>query len=270
MPQPPCVPKKSPAGRQAGREPRTGGEETSGGHGTILIVDADETTYLRCLAGGVAGCILVHRSTQLAGYEFFLHNPVDLVLLDHSPEAPCLLLLQQMRAIRPSVPVLIATAHGSEELAISVFRCGARDYFRKPLLYDEVELTIQTLLRERGRKEKKALPARMEGMEKALRHIDANFRSPLRLEAVAWEAGMSVSSFARAFKKKSGLTFTVHVNGLRVATAKNLLADSRLSILDIALACGFRNQSHFNRIFKKLTRSTPGEYRKSLLPPFPL
>ncbi|WP_432823862.1 helix-turn-helix domain-containing protein [Trichloromonas sp.] len=57
---------------------------------------------------------------------------------------------------------------------------------------------------------------------------------------------------------------TAYLNDLRIGKARELLADGRQSLLEIALASGFSNQFHFIRTFKKLTSLTPGAYRKSL------
>ncbi len=59
------------------------------------------------------------------------------------------------------------------------------------------------------------------------------------------------------------MSFTAYVNGLRIARARELLGMTSSSMLQIALTCGFGNQSHFNRVFKRITGLTPGEYRKT-------
>lgn len=122
----------------------------------------------------------------------------------------------------------------------------------------------------RKRKEKEpAQPVR--GIQRAMRFIEANFRSPLKLEQAANEAGMSISCFERHLKQRTGMTFTAYVNGLWIARARELLGMTSASMLQIALTCGFGNRSHFNRVFKKFTGLTPGEYRKAALlePPGP-
>jgi AraC-like DNA-binding protein len=45
---------------------------------------------------------------------------------------------------------------------------------------------------------------------------------------------------------------------------KGLLRDGRLSLSDVALSCGFADQSHFTRVFTKLTGLTPGAWRRLL------
>ncbi len=49
----------------------------------------------------------------------------------------------------------------------------------------------------------------------------------------------------------------------RVSKARSLLADSTLTLAEIALACGFSSQSHFNRAFAANIGTTPGRWRRS-------
>jgi AraC family transcriptional regulator len=50
----------------------------------------------------------------------------------------------------------------------------------------------------------------------------------------------------------------------RVEAAKEKLRDSRLSLLDVALACGFSDQSHLTRVFTGMVGSSPGVWRRAL------
>jgi AraC family transcriptional regulator len=49
---------------------------------------------------------------------------------------------------------------------------------------------------------------------------------------------------------------------MRVNRAKELLLQTDRSLLDIAMECGFFDQSHFNKTFRAATNLSPGEYRK--------
>jgi AraC-like DNA-binding protein len=70
---------------------------------------------------------------------------------------------------------------------------------------------------------------------------------------------------SREFSKYfDNLSFGDYIRKLRIEKATHLLSDPSLSLGEIAYLTGFSDQSHFNRIFKKHTGSTPSEYRKSL------
>lgn len=94
-------------------------------------------------------------------------------------------------------------------------------------------------------------------------YIKEHLADKLTLEDAAEHVSLSKSYFCRILKDELGYTFTEYVNHLRIERAKLYLRDSTMSIADIAYAVGFDDQSYFTRIFKKLTNTSPGQYRKS-------
>ena len=73
---------------------------------------------------------------------------------------------------------------------------------------------------------------------------------------------MSVSQFGRAFKKATGLTPHRWLVQRRLEQAMDLLLGSNLPLAEIALDCGFSEQSHFTRTFTRLVGTSPGEWRR--------
>ncbi|UWR21246.1 AraC family transcriptional regulator [Sulfitobacter sp. S190] len=67
--------------------------------------------------------------------------------------------------------------------------------------------------------------------------------------------------FGRAFKNSTGLSPHQYVMRRRIARAKEMLGSSKMSIAQIAYACGFASQSHLNDVFKKKVGTTPRIYR---------
>lgn len=104
-------------------------------------------------------------------------------------------------------------------------------------------------------------PSHQEAIAKAVRYLIANFREEVRLETLLPLTGMSRPTFARQFKKHSGRTFSEFLNRLRLQTACRELEESDRSVLDIALASGFTQVSFFNRLFRRLQKCSPSEYR---------
>ncbi len=186
---------------------------------------------------------------------------IDLVILEHTTETSRAKLLHFFQTFNPSVPVIITTASGSEELAVRAFRCGATDYFRKPIEMDEFTSRIREILgiRNDSRKEKPVYHS--QSLEKAVDYISRNLTRRMKLANVAREAGMSTSCFTRLFKGEMEETFIPFVNNLRIAKSLNMLEKDHLSMSEIAFECGFTNQYHFTRTFKKLTSTSPSGYR---------
>lgn len=98
-------------------------------------------------------------------------------------------------------------------------------------------------------------------------HIESQFDQPLTLSDTARVAGLSPTSFARFFRRMTGHTFVDFRNGCRLRHACRQLAETDHGILEIALASGFQNLSHFNRIFRRSLGLSPRIYRQNWTPP---
>ena len=103
--------------------------------------------------------------------------------------------------------------------------------------------------------------AHSELMKKALSFISKNFAMPLTLEQVANEVHLNPSYFSTIFKKSCGSSFKEYLNLVRIEESKRLLSNTDYSIIDIAIAVGFEDQSYFCKVFKKYTGLTPTGYR---------
>lgn len=90
------------------------------------------------------------------------HEP-DLILLDlQMPRLTGLQVLEQLYARHLEIPVILMTFHGSEEIAIEVYRMGVKDYIKKPYYPEEMLESIEKALTEtRLRKEKDGLTNRI-------------------------------------------------------------------------------------------------------------
>lgn len=93
--------------------------------------------------------------------------------------------------------------------------------------------------------------------------IDAHLESDLTLTELAQAAELSPYYFARSFKQTTGLTPIQYLMQRRIETAKQLLANERLPIVEVSARAGFKNQSHFTTLFRKLTGATPKTYRNA-------
>jgi YesN/AraC family two-component response regulator len=188
--------------------------------------------------------------------------------------------MKELKDVEPSILVVIATANGDEEVAVEAFRSGARDYLKKPFSISELSTKIDfslDLQQADKQSRKNILPGTDSDMrgepppavtlnqyhkiQQAVRFINDNYRTDIRLDAVAREAGMSPSHFSRIFKKVMDLSYQDYLNNRRITKAKNLLRTSAQSVAEIATSLGFADSTGFGRNFKKLTGQTPSAYR---------
>jgi AraC-like DNA-binding protein/ligand-binding sensor protein len=99
-------------------------------------------------------------------------------------------------------------------------------------------------------------------LRKAERYILENYTRKLSLQEVADKSGLSAPYFSTVFKEEMGENLSSYLNRLRVDRASALLADTDLSLSDIAGSCGFEDQSWFSKIYKNYTGMSPGKYRE--------
>jgi AraC family transcriptional regulator len=91
-----------------------------------------------------------------------------------------------------------------------------------------------------------------------------SFDSDLSLQALASESGYSRVHFIRMFKAATGYSPHNYLLNLKLERARDLLKKPSISLIDIALDCGFSSHSHMSRIFHRIVGVTPSAYRRSL------
>ncbi|MEI8386892.1 MAG: AraC family transcriptional regulator [Verrucomicrobiota bacterium] len=96
---------------------------------------------------------------------------------------------------------------------------------------------------------------------RAVAFMEENLGEPLDRDSVARAAGLSGSHFSHLIRERTGRTFTDLMAQYRVDRAKTMLRRTGKSIVQIAMECGFEDQSYFSRVFKRYTGTTPRSYR---------
>jgi len=95
-------------------------------------------------------------------------------------------------------------------------------------------------------------------------YIRANLASDLGLAEMADQVDVSPHYFAMLFKRTVGVPPHHYVLQERIREARRLLAVGRMSISELALNLGFSDQSHFSRMFRKMTGTTPKRYQSTV------
>ena len=101
-------------------------------------------------------------------------------------------------------------------------------------------------------------------LREAIAYINNHLDQDLSLTQLATLVQMSPYYFATLFKKSTGLAPHQYVSKCRIEKAKQLLKNRELTIIEICQLVGFQTQSHFTRVFRKHTATTPKAYRDLL------
>jgi AraC family transcriptional regulator len=101
-------------------------------------------------------------------------------------------------------------------------------------------------------------------LRRAKEILTANLDGRVPLKEVARECGLSVSHFSRAFRRSIGAAPHRWLLARRVEAAKEKLRGGGWSLLDVALACGFADQSHLTKVFTRMVGVSPGAWRRAL------
>ena len=120
----------------------------------------------------------------------------------------------------------------------------------------------KTRLKDNQNSSAKPLPARI--LRRIQDRIAAELDAELSLASLAKDSGYSRAHFLRMFRAATGLTPHQYVLERRVSTARQLLRNSKFSLVDVALKCGFSSQTHMNDVFRKHLGVTPQEYRRNV------
>ncbi|MBE9398141.1 helix-turn-helix domain-containing protein [Pontibacterium sp. N1Y112] len=193
-------------------------------------------------------------------------------------------LLRSTRMNFPTLPVLLLTEQHSEALAIWALRMRVWDFLVKPLNAAQTEQEIHQLKNQidthehwettpfngsnvppipeearfinNGTQEERSLAP-------AVSYIQQHLTEKISEEQMACLCRMRPFQFSRSFRKICGITFQEFVQRTRIEEAMRLLQNPNMTVLDIALSVGFRDQSYFTRVFKKHIGMAPTAYRDS-------
>jgi transcriptional regulator GlxA family with amidase domain len=121
-------------------------------------------------------------------------------------------------------------------------------------------LIVMYLARATGGKSENSCPPHVH-ISRIIEYMHKHFNERISIEKLADNAGMSMSSLLRHFKRITGSSPKEYQARLRINYACELLDNTRLSMDEIAFNAGFHDGSHFSNELKKLTGVSPSKYR---------
>jgi AraC family transcriptional regulator len=169
-------------------------------------------------------------------------------------------LRSQPKLVNPCVGALI-TAINTERVA---------GFPNGRLFLDSAEQALATRLVDGYAVRRRSAPIYRGGLTPArLRRVtelvQAKMEDDLTLDELAESVGLSTAHFSQMFRKSTGQSPHQFVLQYRVDRAKEMLRAAETRVLDVALACGFKTQQHFARVFRRMCGASPMEYRHELL-----
>jgi AraC-like DNA-binding protein len=99
-------------------------------------------------------------------------------------------------------------------------------------------------------------------VKRVLKYIDANLASKLSAAVIAATVALSPSHFSRSFSRALGYSPMAYVTIRRLEHAKTVMTATNEGLANIALACGFSDQAHFSKSFRRWMGLTPSDWRR--------
>ncbi|MCI6242451.1 MAG: 2-isopropylmalate synthase [Lachnospiraceae bacterium] len=159
-----------------------------------------------------------------------------------------------------------ALSHGSSSKAIAYvgITCDGKNYWGVGMDEDIIKASIHALIVAVNKLPQIAQneSAQDERLTSMLNYIQNNYQD-VTLESIAAQFHLSEPYISKYIKDKSGKTFGEHVAHIRMKRAKTLLKNGNMTVENIAVAVGYPNVEHFNRMFKKSFDMTPIQYRNA-------
>jgi AraC-like DNA-binding protein len=92
-------------------------------------------------------------------------------------------------------------------------------------------------------------------------YIQENFQNPLTRASIARTFGVAPNHVSRLFRREGSMRFSDYLTLVRIDRAKFMLKEYGSPLKEIAANCGYHDVAYFCRMFRRMTKITPTEYR---------
>lgn len=234
--------------------------------GPILIVEDDPA------ARQVYGDMIAQ---GLPGFPIRTVNDGAAALLAMAEQVPSLVVLDLMMPVMDGFDVLdwMRAEPRTQMVPVVVLTCKVlnRDDIRRIEGHTRVVVQSKGVLTDgeiiaalhRSLFGAEALPPQTSALVKrAVAYLHQNYTRCLARWEIAEEIGVSENYLSRVFDQELGLSLWDYLNRFRVSQAKELFRRTQGSVKTVAAQVGFKDPKYFSRVFRKLTGSSPDEYRQ--------
>ncbi|MFC5470939.1 response regulator [Cohnella suwonensis] len=233
----------------------------------VMIVD-DEPAILKGLLKVVKESAPEYTEVTMANNAFealekMTDNRPHVTITDlNMPEMDGFALIAEAKRRELCDRFIILTGYDEFQYALQAIRAGVIDYLLKPI--DKAALSV-LLHRIAAELPAACLPVECDHADKILGFIESNYAQDLSLDRLAEHLNLHPNYISSLFSKETGTTFVQYLNTVRIREAKKQLTEyPYLSVNVIGSRVGFENRHYFNKVFKKYSGMTPGQYRSVL------
>lgn len=245
-------------------EARAQGRE---GRPRVLIMDQDPRIAEALALAFQRQARVEWAASGLAGLIVAAEREVDLVIIEANlSDVSRADLLRLLRILRPGAPIAILGTSRESEVPGEA-RPDAR--FPRPFDLKPFLAWIADHISRGGAGSPEQPPSAQEApmqhieiVRWVLEFIERHYQEGTSLAVIAQAAGVSRSHLCRIFKRVTGLSLKRFLTRRRLQGAKAMLRETGAPIYQVALKVGYRDSSHFDRVFRQWEGQTPSRYRR--------
>ena len=158
-----------------------------------------------------------------------------------------------------------ASVHGGYDVPthsiLAALMVLAADHSKGPLARLLTESLLHACLRLLKSPQKQMPRKAIRTYESICLYVQENFHTPITRESIAQHFGLAPNHVSRLFRKEGFMRFNDYLNLVRVNRAKFMLQNYSMTLKEIAASCCYSDPAYFCRVFKKVCKITPTEYR---------
>lgn len=140
---------------------------------------------------------------------------------------------------------------------------GSDDYIRDMKINEKITSILTLIMSESWHPENNSrVGSKKQSLHHVKQYLEEHYRERITLDSLSERFYINKFYLSRAFKEQFGITVLSCLEQIRITHAKQLLRFTQLTVEEIGREVGVEEPGYFNRVFKKIEGTTPGEYRK--------
>jgi len=205
--------------------------------------------------------------TGLEAWDLCMDMLPDVVFSDiKMPELDGIGLIERLHARFPDVLTVIVSGYNDFSYARAAIQYGVTDYLLKPVNPDELAQVLSQMERMLLSRAGELQPGRgaspAEIVDSVIGYLRDHYGSQIDFSAIASSQYVSASYLSRIFHDRVGVSPIRFLTDLRMQNARKLLADTDLSVRDVAERVGYTDPFYFSKAFKAAAGVNPTQFRE--------